>query len=395
MNKINLLFVFLLISAMSFGQVLTGPSFMASGSIDYSETPFEQPTYTALKAPGNWTPIVSVADFDKTWDLLGEPNLIKNKTGHNDYAGTDFFDLDGAETFGTSWKAVHKDNRLYLLIKLIDKEKRVGANGDFVIELMSQPLNSLRRESADSPIRWEPTFAAGTDTRSKNYAYLRYYELGGYKLEAIHENGKVSPKGVFGLYGKTATPEWENVTEVIEIYEDQYEFSFWNKAGDGTQRVVIAMDFAKALSYPASPDNIGPAHPKVAFQEGDVVILDIKTNAYLGDMTSANRLEHFWAADRNNGYSHIYYNGLVTVSSEIISTVNVQYIDRINQQPKAYVYNGMLHVRGSDAVNLEVYNVLGAKVKAADNVRELSLHDLKKGIYFVRINNERAIKVIR
>ncbi len=394
MKKLNLLFVLMMISVLSFGQVLIGPPWMVSGDVDYSVTPYEQPTYNALKAPDGWEPIASVSDFDATWDLLGDPNFINNKTGHGNYTGTDYFDLDGAATFGASWKAVHKDNKLYLLIKQIDVNDRIGADGNFVIEVMSQPLNSLRRDSDDDPIRWEPTFEAGTDITTKNYAYLRFYELGGYKLEGTYLQGKVSPNGVYGLYGETGTPEWSGVIEVIEMFADLEEYSYWNKADDGTHRIVVAMDFEKALSYPEDPENIGSTNPKVAFEADDVVILDIKTNAWLGGAGNENRLEHFWAADTDNGYSHIRYNGLVTVSSESIS-VNISEIAQ-NNQPRVYFYNSMLYVRGSEPVNLEVYNVIGAKVKSAQNVHQLSLNELNNGLYLIRVNGEgEAIKIVK
>lgn len=395
MKKLNLLIVLMMVSILSFGQVLVGVDWMVSSNVDYSETPYDQPEYIAFKAPESWTPINSVETFDATWDLLGTPNFISNKTGHNNYTGEDYFDLDGAGTFGASWKAVHKDGMLFLLIKQVDTENRIGADGKFIIEVMSQPLNSLRRENADAPIRWEPTFEAAGDTIVKrNFAYLRFYELGGYKLEAEHTAGMVAPIGVYGLYGKTATNEWSGVTEVIEMFVDLMDDSFWNKAEDGTHRIVVAMDFENTLSYPEDPENIGENNPKVPFEVGDVVILDIKTNAWIGADGNNNRLEHFWAANVNEGFSQIRLNGLITVSEEQIVT-NVREIAQIDQ-PGAYFYNGMLYVRGSEPVNLEVYNMLGAKVKSAQNVRELSLNLLKNGMYFVRIDGQRnAIKIVK
>jgi uncharacterized protein (DUF736 family) len=374
--------------------LLKGPSWMVNGTVDYSLTPWEQPTYIAYKAPAAWNPISNVADFDATWSILGEANLIGKKTGHSKYTGEDYFDLDGVGKFGASWKAVHKNEKLYLLIKLVDVDKRIGG-GSLGIELMSQPLNALRLANANAPIRWEPTFAAGTDIPSKNYAYLRFYELGGYKLDAGNLLGKVTPNGVYGLYGKTATPEWSGVTEAIDYFAELEPQSFWNVAEDGTQRIVVVMDFEKALSYPANPDAITPSDPKVAFKANDVLIFDVKTNSFIGASGDENRLEHWWASDVNDGYSHIRYNGLVTVSNTIVPNVNVP-VFSVENGPRVFVNNGSLFVKGSESVKLEIYNLLGAKVKSAENVRQISLQDLNNGIYMVRINGEaQAVKILK
>jgi uncharacterized surface protein with fasciclin (FAS1) repeats len=65
-------------------------------------------------------------------------------------------------------------------------------------------------------------------------------------------------------------------------------------------------------------------------------------------------------------------------------------------EPRVYAYQGTLFVRGSEPVSLDIYNIVGSKVKSAQNVHEVSLHDLENGIYIVRVYGEpKAVKIMK
>ncbi|MGM0377582.1 MAG: T9SS type A sorting domain-containing protein, partial [Bacteroidota bacterium] len=61
-----------------------------------------------------------------------------------------------------------------------------------------------------------------------------------------------------------------------------------------------------------------------------------------------------------------------------------------------YINNGTLFVKDGKPANLEVYSVLGAKLKEVKNVNRLSMQDMQNGVYLIRVNNERAAtKVVK
>jgi hypothetical protein len=63
---------------------------------------------------------------------------------------------------------------------------------------------------------------------------------------------------------------------------------------------------------------------------------------------------------------------------------------------QVYLNNGTLFVKGGKPVNLEVYSIVGAKLKEAKNVSRLSMQDMQNGVYLIRVNNERAAtKVVK
>ena len=63
----------------------------------------------------------------------------------------------------------------------------------------------------------------------------------------------------------------------------------------------------------------------------------------------------------------------------------------------AYITQNMLRFKGyNSAVNVEVYSILGQKVRSAKNINEINVSNLKNGIYMVRVNNgEQTFKVIK
>ncbi len=340
------------------------------GVVGYDENPFQnRPTYDVLKAPDTWAPVASVADFDDTWEILGDANMVSNPV---DVAGGDFYDLGDGDTFGAQWKAVHDGANLYVLLHYADVNQQIDADS-WSFEIMAQPKD---------PVRHDPTFQAGADAddmAQKNMAYGRYAELGGGK--ALFTGGAVTEYAAsIGLTGDWGANEF-GLTDLLE------QTHFWDVT-DGVLKAVLVMPFDGALSYPNDPTDMEGS--RTSLSEGATFAFDIKSNGAVGE----DNVAYWWSADQNNGYASNYYSGHVTISSTLVGETSVSEI--ISQENGAYVYNGVLHVRGPEAAMVEVYNVLGAKVKEAQNVRQLPLNDLNNGIYIVRINGERkAFKVIK
>ena len=357
------------------------------GVTGYATNPYDNPEVTILKAPATWEPVSDNTSFDATWDILGEEHLVANPTN---VAGGDLFDLNGDGTFGASWKGVHDGQNFYLLLKYYDTNA-VADPGTKTFEVMAQPT---------SYIRHEPTFAAAADSTAantmsgedlvleyQNQAYARSVALGGGK--ALFADGMVTEYSAsMGVTKNDWQPffigNWGANEAGLNAFLDADHY--WNET-DGVIRAVLVMSLDGVLSYPSDPSDL--AGERTALKIGETFAFDVKMNAKKDE---AN-VEYFWSADRNNGYASNYYSGHLTLSNDIATSTK-----DLKAQPEArvYIHNNILMVKGQEPVNLEVYNMLGARLKSAKLVNRLSLQDLQNGVYLVRVNNERTVtKVVK
>ena len=389
MKKFTLVLILFIFTLFTHAQnhIIYGVSWVNwANEPEYSTTPYNTPKVTVFKAPAAWTPVNSVASFDATWDVLGDANMIANPTNT---AGGELFDLNGDATFGASWKAVHDGNNVYILLKYLDKNG-VTDDGSMTFEIMAQPT---------SPVRHEPTFLAAADStedktlsgasevkRYQNSSYARHVELGGGK--ALFKDEMVTEYAA--SLGKVKN-EWQNFVvgnwganeAGLEALLDADHF--WDKT-DGVLRAVYVMSLDGALSYPEDPANL--AGPSKAFKVGETFSFDVKSNA----TKETAKVEYFWSANANNGYASNYYSGHLTLVDVVTAISEI----RAEKEAMVYLNNDMLYVRGNQPVDLEVYNVVGVRMKVAKNVSRLSMQDLKNGIYLIRINNgQNAVKVVK
>jgi len=353
---------------------------------DYANTPFDNLEITVNKAPSTWAPVASVVDFDATWDLLGDANNVANPTA---IAGGDLFDLNGDATFGASWKGIHDGDNFYVLLKYSDINGLTDADG-MSFEITAQPT---------SPVRHEATFLAASDSTAantfsetdlvinyQNQAYARAVELGGGK--AAFKNGFVNEYAASVGIVKNAWQDYflagwgANEAGLDALLDADH---FWDKT-DGVIRAVMVMSLNGALSYPTDPADL--AGDRTALVVGETFAFDVKSNALIGE----EKTEYFWSADANNGYASNYYSGYVTLSGVITSSSQIL----VQKESQVYLANNMLYVRNSKPVNLEIYNILGVRLKVAQNVSKLSMQEFHSGIYLVRVNSGRtAVKVVK
>ena len=357
------------------------------GVTGYDANPYDNPEVTIFKAPATWTPVTDNTSFDATWDILGTERLVANPTN---VAGGDLFDLDGDGTFGASWKGVHDGQNFYVLLKYWDTNGVANADSR-TFEIMAQPT---------SPVRHEPSFLAAADSTAdktqsgenlvmeyQNQSYARSVELGGGK--AVFANGAVSAyeasKGVVkNAWQNFYTANWGANEYALNAFLDADHY--WNET-DGVIRAVLVMSLDGVLSYPTDPTDLDG--DRTALQIGETFAFDVKSNAKRGE----DNIEYFWSADKNNGYASNYYSGHLTLSNDVVTSSREL---KAPLETRVYIHNGILMVKGNEAVNLEVYNMLGARLKTARNVSRLSVQDLQNGVYLVRINNERTVtKVVK
>jgi hypothetical protein len=393
MRKLTILCLFFLVSFWLTGQKIYGISFLDWGrEPDYAEKdgyadfPYNTPRVNVKKAPVSWQPVSSVASFDTTWNLIKPENLVARPTNTE---GGDLFDLNGQATFGASWKAIHDGKNLYVLLKYLDKNETADP-GSLSFEIMAQPASPFRHEftfRAASDSTAEKT-AAGSDLRIiySNMAYARSAELGGGK--AVFRNGHVSEYSASVSMVKNG---WQNFYSARwganQAGQDalQKTTHFWNASG-GVIKAVLVMSFDGALSYPEDPSKING--PRKSVKIGDTISFDIKSNA----LRSLKKVEYFWSADRNNGFVSNYYSGQLRLSGTDVTVLSADLI----KLTKAYYYNGEVFLKSGQPSDIEIFNLLGIKVKDARNVNKLNIQDLKDGIYLVRVNKEpQAMKILK
>jgi hypothetical protein len=393
MRKLTFLCLLLLISFWSSGQKIYGISFLDwSKEPDYPDRdgyaafPYNTPRVNVKRAPVAWQPVSNVASFDSTWKMISPENLIARPTNTE---GGDLFDLNGQATFGASWKAIHDGKNLYVLLKYFDKNG-IADPGSLSFDVMAQPTSPFRHEftfkaSADSTA---DKTAAGADLGIiyANMAYARSTELGGGK--AVFKNGYVSEYSASVGMVKNG---WQNFYSsrwgANQAGQDalQKTSHFWNSSG-GVIRAVLVMSFDGALSYPLDPSKINGSRKSVKI--GDTISFDVKSIALRG----LKKVEYFWSADRNNGFASIYYSGQLRLSGTDLSVLSADMI----RQTKFYYYNGVVYLKSGQPSDIEIFNLMGVKVKDAIHVNKLSLQDLKDGIYLVRVNKEpQALKILK
>ncbi len=267
--------------------------------------PYDNPVVEVIQAPDGLTPdlIADNAAFDMAWSLLGDAMNVANLTS-NGVAG-DLFDLEGAGTFGASWKAVHDGSNLYVMLKYLDTNSQAD-DGSLTFEIMAQPT---------SPIRHEPSFLAAADSAEavkvayENMSYARIIELGGGK--ALFANGAVGEyAGSVGLSKSyhEGRAYWQaawggNEHGLLALASATH---YWDDT-EGVIRAMLVMSFDGALGYPVDPTNLAGDYNAV--EVGDTIAFDIKSNALVGGTEGDNKVEYFWSSDKNNGYASNYYSG--------------------------------------------------------------------------------------
>ncbi|MGW8317118.1 MAG: T9SS type A sorting domain-containing protein, partial [Bacteroidales bacterium] len=356
----------------------------------YADNPYDNPEVTIKKAPASWTPVSDVASFDVTWSILGDSMAVANLTS-NGVAG-DLFDLgSGTPSFGAAWKGVHDGANFYVLLKYWDVNTQADA-GSYSFEIMAQPT---------SPVRHEYSFEAASDSAEaavlayQNMAYCRMVELGGGK--AVFKDGAVSEyAGTLGLSkvnqdfrGYWAANWGSNEHGLLALAQAAH---FWDNT-DGVIRAVMVMSFDGALGYPVDYTNLEGDYS--AIQVGETFAFDVKSNATVGGTEGDNKVEYFWASDKNQGYAANYYSGHLTLSDEEIVVVGVR--DRVASNLKVYIHNDYLNITGVEVADVDIYSITGSRVKSIRNVTgPLNVSDLNNGIYIVKLKGiSTGFKVVK
>ena len=356
----------------------------------YADNPYDNPEVTIKKAPASWTPVSDVASFDATWGILGDSMAVAHLTS-NGVAG-DLFDL-GSEnpSFGAAWKGVHDGANFYVLLKYWDVNGQAD-DGSLSFEIMAQPT---------SPVRHEYSFEAASDSAEaavvayQNMAYARIVELGGGK--AVFKDGSVGEYAASTGLGKVLqdfrgywAANWgSNEHGLLALAQAAH---FWDNT-DGVLRAVMVMSFDGALGYPVDPTNLEGDYN--AIQVGETFAFDVKSNSTVGGTENDNKVEYFWASDKNQGYAANYYSGHLTLSDEEIVVVGMK--DRVAENLKVYIHNDFLNIRGVEVADVDIYSITGSRVKSVRNVTgALNVSDLNDGIYIVKLKGiSNGFKVVK
>jgi hypothetical protein len=335
-----------------------------------SETPYDGKTVVAKKA--GFTVDIDMLDeigISDIWDRLGDVQYVEHNTNS---AGGDAYDLDSDATFGAAFKSFWDDDMLYTVLMYKDVNGIVDAGTRaFEIGFQTRDID-----------RYEAGFTAATTLQERNKQYCSYVELGGGK--ALFNSGGVTE--TVRLLGQTGA--WGSSLGAAGTVAYK-----WSVDQDNTIWAVLGMSFSDYLIYmidewgayeAANYESLDPTvTTKIAFE--------VKSNSQVG---GAN-MEYWWSSVDNNAYQSVYWNGYLEFSDETFVPVSNREVKANNKV--AYIYDNILRLKGFDGpVNVELYSIVGKKVLSAENVTTLSVNDLSKGIYLVKVAGEKqAFKVVK
>ncbi|MGB9747568.1 MAG: T9SS type A sorting domain-containing protein [Bacteroidales bacterium] len=376
MRKIYL-FIFLLFLAKGvFAQVDVRDTLFPVGwitypsDVDWSVEKFPKKAVTIMKAPVDWVFDENQFTLTDLWDKLGDENEVKNPTN------TDGGDLYGAN-FGARWKAFYDNENLYVCLKYMDKNLAADENSrSFEIMYQTKYYD-----------RYEPGWQAAQSIKGKNYQYARYIRLGGGKAkiesagltEFASSDGAKGPNSwQLGIWGTNA-----NVTGDPPVV-------VWDVDAENTIWCTIQFNFAKHMYYLNDVKGLDTVTNRVAFDptQIDTISFDVKSNA----LKETQKVEYFWNSNTNDGFEAVYYNGYLVFGDKVLG---IHKPVANTQSAYAYMTTGnVLKLKGISNANVDVYSLLGQRMKSARNVSELNMNDLTKGLYIVRINNTYSQKVM-
>ncbi len=103
------------------------------------------------------------------------------------------------------------------------------------------------------------------------------------------------------------------------------------------------------------------------------------------------------AADVNGATSIVVTAEDGTIGTYVINfSVSTSVDAFMRNNIKVFVHNDILTIKGSKAVDVEIYSITGYRVKVAAKTNEVSMHDLNDGVYIVRLNGASvAYKVVK
>ncbi len=350
--------------------------------VSWADNPYTKGEVTAIKM--NTTAMTPVESMDETnmqsiWDVLGDEKFISNLTTPGDGSVTNPFNLDGDATYGASFKTFWDDENLYVLLKFVDtnfKATPVDADTRW-FEIMY---------ASNEKDRYDAGFtAAGTDIQLQNKQYARYIELGGGKARirpaGCDEN--VSSAGQAGTWSSALADPTNFVVN-------------WQVTGDNTVWAIVAFNFATCMPYLTDEWGSSDAANQTAFDPTaagkDVISFDVKAASMQDVAGTPAEVSQMWSSNINDGFEAVYYNGYLTFSPQYPEGVEKP---MASSTKRAYIFDNILKFKGYDsAVNVDIYSIVGQKVKSAKNVSSLSVADLNKGVYVVKVGKD-VFKVMK
>jgi DUF971 family protein len=285
--------------------------------------------------------------IDAFWANVPANNIAKA------FAGTETPTL--GDLGQTTWKAVWNDTAIFVLLTVTDDV-------------------------------YSPAYLAGTHS-GETWMYDKpeiYFDVNPVKIDGAGASGgkptghyQIAPG--FGDGVDDGTLRWEGV--------------------NGFAQKVTDPNYVAEYSFPISnlTDLNGDALDLTAPIGFDVTICD--NDVADGGTVAPVRNRANWSNDGLIGESWNNMDGCGTIalgSATVTAGGTAVQTAKVSTQ-SAYIAYDVLKFKGYDkAVNVEVYSVLGQKVLSAKNVNEVSVADLTKGMYIVRVNNGKdAFKVLR
>jgi hypothetical protein len=382
MKKIYTLLVILVFMAFStalFSQDTLKPIGWITypSDVNWSVDKFEKNAVTIKKAPAEWTFDAGTFVLSEIWDKLGDENEIKNNTRSE---GGDLYQKD---VFGSTWKAFYDNEFLYVCLKYVDVNQQVpNENKGFEICFQTKYRD-----------RYEPGWQKAQSIQGKNKQYARYLQLGGGKTRLV-----ATPSGAtideFNSSNGTAGT-WENNAVVLTSLGDPgNEFFTWEVDGDNTVWAMVRYSFTDHMYYLTDEFAEDEESNRTAFNpaDKDTISWEVKNNA---SNVTDSEIEYWWNSNVNDAFEAIYYNGYLIFGTGVWGSTGIHEDNGVNHGTGVYLTGKVLHLKGLDRADLTVYSLLGQHICSAENVSELDLSGLNRGLYMVKIGNQsRVYKIV-
>ena len=158
-----------------------------------------------------------------------------------------------------------------------------------------------------------------------------------------------------------------------------------NDAGDVNIYDLTWADNVPTLTYRYTVDKKNEASSEMAF--------DVADNLYIASKTEFQ----VWSLPKDDEYvSVVSAPTTITINESSVNKISANNVSRIYPNPASDIVN----IEASEAIsNIAVFNAMGGMVAGAEtingNTATIRVSSLASGIYFVRVNNGKAVKIIK
>lgn len=313
----------------------------------------------ASLAPANFD--AQNSDFNAVWTSLTNEYSIVN-------APTNAGSANGAADFTGSFKVMYDDGNIYVLLKYTDED----VTGSETTEIMwSQDLK------IDAIPLVFPTEKVAAQ-------YVRYFEFGGTKATFSNESFtsaytvEGSKESVNSQLNSAATPA---------VYTNNLFVNDHTSPSAPNERKLVYTIGFPALTGVLRPTFDTPTWGALNGSKG--ITFDIKVNdPDANDIMSTDALPaplpagYWWNSTSNAGWDITSYSGFL--APDVQAGIN-----DVMAKPEIFGKITKEFVLLNETANVKVFSAIGKQLIQMQNVNQIDLKSLPKGVYVINANNQK------